>query len=120
MDDTSTPKNSGGLYKHVKVSVKTVNAVIAVGIAVLAVVLVFVATHNGFSIGFDTDGGSYVESVVGKYGEYLTRPEDPVKEGWSFIGWFTDRACTNEWDFDSDTLTGDLTLYAGWEKKPEV
>lgn len=116
MDETRN-QNSGGLYKHVKVSVKTVNIVIAVGIAVLALVLVFVATHNGFTISFDTDGGSHIGPVTGKYGEVLAKPENPVKEGWSFTGWYTDRALTNEWDFDSDTLTGDLTLYAGWTEK---
>lgn len=117
MDEAvKTPKSSGGLYKNVKASVKTVNAVIAVGIAVLVLVLVIVTANNGFTVGFDTNGGSYIEPTIGMYGEYLTEPESPVKEGWSFNGWYTDRSCTNRWSFDLDTLTGDLTLYAGWTK----
>lgn len=110
-------QNTGGLCKNVKVSVKTVNIVIAIGILVLLLVLVFVTANNGFTVGFDTDGGSYIEPTVGMYGEYLAKPDEPVKEGWTFNGWYTDRACTNEWKFDSDTLIGDITLYAGWIKK---
>lgn len=111
------PKPNGGLYSRVNVSVKTINIVIAVGLAALILVLAFVVTHNGFTITFDTDGGSRVASVVGKYGETIAEPETPVREGSTFTGWYSDSACTVRWDFGKDTPTGDLTLYAGWENK---
>ena len=39
----------------------------------------------------------------------------PVKEGFKFTGWYTDRACTQKWDTDTDSISGSMTLYAGWE-----
>ena len=103
--EKNAPKPNGGLYSRVNVSVKTINIVIAVGLAALIVVLAFVVTHNGFT------------SVVGKYGETIAEPETPVREGSTFTGWYSDSACTVRWDFDKDTPTGDMTLYAGWEAK---
>ena len=41
------------------------------------------------------------------------KPDDPTREGHSFLGWYQDPACTQRWDFD-DWVTGDMTLYAGW------
>lgn len=40
-------------------------------------------------------------------------PEDPVKEGYTFTGWYTDEACTNK--YTQSYVTGDMTLYAGWK-----
>ena len=35
-------------------------------------------------------------------------------------GWYTDRACTNMWDFKNDLVTGDMTLYAKWVEQYDV
>jgi uncharacterized repeat protein (TIGR02543 family) len=38
---------------------------------------------------------------------------EPVKEGYSFAGWFTDKALTKA--FDPETrITSSITLYAKW------
>ena len=42
--------------------------------------------------------------------------KDPTREGFVFIGWFTDENLENEISAISKTTRGDLTLYAGWEK----
>ena len=44
----------------------------------------------------------------------VTRPTDLSAEGFVFKGWFTDAACTTKWNFDTDIVPGDMTLYAGW------
>jgi len=44
----------------------------------------------------------------------LTEPAAPTAEGWRCVGWYTDAACTNKWDFDTDIVPGDMTLYAKW------
>ena len=115
--DEKRDKAAGGLYRHVKVSVKTVNIVIAVAVLALVVVMVIVVNNNGFVINFDTDGGSYIAPVRGYYGELLTEPAAPVREGYVFTGWYLDRALKNKWNFSEETLTGDVTLYAGWDTK---
>ena len=119
MDKDTKAANTGGLYKNVKVPVKTVNIVIAVGIAALVLVLIFVTCNNGFKVEFDTDGGSHIDPVIGYYGELLTEPTAPVKEGFTFAGWSLDRDGTMVWDFGADTPDGDLTLYAIWVEKPQ-
>lgn len=108
---------SGGLYKNVKMSVKTANILILVGAAVFFAVMFFLVSHNGFTVDFDTNGGSRIESVKVEHSEKVSKPEDPVKEGYKFTGWYTDIGCTDAWNFNSDTVTESITLYAGFEKK---
>ncbi|MDD4291750.1 MAG: InlB B-repeat-containing protein [Clostridia bacterium] len=47
-------------------------------------------------------------------GETLEEPDKPTNQGYLFTAWYTDAELTAEYDFDT-AVTGDLTLYAGWE-----
>ena len=62
------------------------------------------------------DDGSDTTKVPVDYGHKVTKPDNPAKDGYKFGGWFTDKACTTAWDFDKDTVTKDVTLYAKWTK----
>ena len=64
-------------------------------------------------VSFNSMGGSYVEPQLIGYGEKAERPADPARRGTEFLGWFTDRTFTNEWNFES-AVNSDLTLYAKW------
>ena len=44
----------------------------------------------------------------------VAEPTAPTADGWLFTGWYTDAACTTRWNFGSDVVPGDMTLYAGW------
>lgn len=47
--------------------------------------------------------------------ELITEPtSDPVRNGYQFGGWFTDTACEHVWDFDTDAVNENMTLYAKW------
>ena len=107
---------TGGLYAKVNMSLKTANIMVTVFIALLIAATVFIVSHNGFTDKFVKNGGSHIESVKAMYSETLQIEENPVKEGYRFTGWYTDRDCTNSFDIESDTVTGSMTLYAGWEK----
>jgi len=51
------------------------------------------------------------------YGNYATAPENPEREGYDFVGWFTDNGTfTDEWNFEANIVTQDTTLYAEWEE----
>lgn len=117
MPTLETTRKPGGLYRNIKMSVKTANILVIIGCVALLFTMFFLVQHNGFTIKFDTDGGSYVESCKVMHSEVVPEPEAPVKEGYTFTGWYTDRACTQEWDIDSDTVSQSMTLYAGWEQK---
>lgn len=66
------------------------------------------------TIGFETDGGTYVEAITGNVGDPVTAPENPEKEGYVFMGWYSDQAFTNVYHFTTIPASG-ITVYAKWE-----
>ena len=114
--NTDKQGKTGGLYAKVKMSVKTANIMVSVFIVLLVAATVFIVKHNGFTVKFDTNGGSYIESVKVMHSQTVDIKEETVKEGYKFTGWYTDRDCTESFDIKTDTVTGSMTLYAGWEK----
>ena len=68
-----------------------------------------------YTITFDTQGGSVVDSQTVAHGEKAVRPADPERNGSTFGGWYTDGDCTdgNEYDF-ATPVTENITLYAKW------
>lgn len=72
-------------------------------------------TINGgtFAVTFDTKGGSTVpvENVLN--GQKATKPADPTREGYTFGGWYTEKTCTNPYEFTTPVQNA-LTLYAKW------
>ena len=48
-------------------------------------------------------------------GNRVIRPQDPVREGYTFDGWYLDAEGTQAYDF-ATPVTGDLTLFAKWTK----
>ena len=67
---------------------------------------------------FDSCGGSSVATQSVGWYSAADKPEDPVKNGFDFTGWYTEQECSNAYDFDL-AVKSDLTLYAGWEETPE-
>lgn len=47
-------------------------------------------------------------------GSKVTKPADPVRSGYIFGGWYREGSCTTKWNFESDTVTSSVTLYAQW------
>ncbi len=66
------------------------------------------------TVSFDTDGGSNISSVEVGYETKVNTPNDPKKDHYSFLGWYTDEDCTTEFNFDTP-ITSDTTLYAKWK-----
>jgi uncharacterized repeat protein (TIGR02543 family) len=64
---------------------------------------------------FDTNGGSEIASLVVAEGGKIEKPEDPIKAGFMFDGWFSDAMLETPWNFDMP-VTADMTLYAGWKE----
>ena len=105
-----------GLYRHVNISVKALDRIIILCIAVILIVVALELRNPGFTITFDSKGGTDVASQTQMYGELLEVPEDPTREGYEFTGWYFDSACDILWVEDTHTVDSDVTLYAGWEK----
>jgi uncharacterized repeat protein (TIGR02543 family) len=71
-------------------------------------------TINSYTVTFNSQGGSAVNTQTVEHGGKVTEPIDPTKTGHTFGGWYKESGCTNAWDFDSDTVTADVTLFAKW------
>lgn len=78
----------------------------------------FIAINPENKVIFDSVGGSKVEEQTIECGEFAKKPADPAKEGYTFKGWYTNKECTNAFDFDKDSIKEETTLYAKWEKNP--
>lgn len=77
--------------------------------------LIAVRAAITFTVTFDGNGGSQIAPGTAKYETPVAEPtEAPAREGYTFVGWYADAACTEAYDF-SAPVTGDLTLYAKWD-----
>ena len=54
-------------------------------------------------------------------GDKIKKIAEPTAtaEGYNFAGWYTDKGLTQKFDVENDTISGDTTLYAKWEKIPD-
>lgn len=69
-----------------------------------------------YTVSFDTDGGSTVESQTVVTGNKATKPTStPTKKGYNFVGWYTDNTYTTEFDFENTIITDNTTIYAKFE-----
>ena len=73
-------------------------------------------------ISFDTNGGSETPKMQSTdSGKKVIKPDDPVKEGYVFEGWYyTDKDGNEaEWNFD-DPVYEKMTLKAKWKEEPKT
>lgn len=80
----------------------------------LITVVLAVASCNKpkqYTVTFNNDGEIFKTQTVNQ-GARISNPGAPVKEGFTFLGWFNG---STEWDFTSP-VNGNLTLTAHWEK----
>lgn len=61
---------------------------------------------------FDSMNGTAIHSYQAQPDSLLTPPEDPENRGLIFDGWYADG---EKWDFETDTVTQDVTLIAKWK-----
>ncbi len=72
---------------------------------------------KGHTITFKTgNSASEVEDLTVRHNALASRPADPVWEGYVFGGWFRDKSCTLGFDFASEAIEDDITLYAKWSQ----
>ena len=73
------------------------------------------APVNTYTVTFDPNGGSTVAPYRNvPSGDTIEWPRDPYREGYTFVGWYRDRNLARAWNFPSDRVQGNITLYAKW------
>lgn len=68
-----------------------------------------------FTVTFNTDGGSEVAAQTVEDGKTATKPDDPTKEGFYFLGWYEGE---NVYEF-TQPVSNDLTVTARWREKTD-
>ena len=87
-------------------------------VGVMAVIMSGCEKEETFTVQFDSKGGSFVAIQTVKKGEKVSRPSDPTRDNYDFVGWSTaDNSTSSLWDFNNGTVEADMTLYARWTAK---
>ena len=86
------------------------------GFAATAVKTVYYTIRERYTVTFDADGGTPVpDAQTVLHGGKVADPSASVsKTGFYLDGWYTEDAHTHKWDFNTGTVTSNMTLYANW------
>lgn len=71
-------------------------------------------TLGSFTVSFETNGGTAVTAQTITDGG-LVSAVTSTQEDYALLGWYLDEALTTAWNFETDQVTENITLYAAWE-----
>jgi uncharacterized repeat protein (TIGR02543 family) len=75
-------------------------------------------TNTTYTATFVTDYGTAPAAQTGiRMGGLVQEPMAPTATGYRFQGWYSDAAHTRVWNFATDTVQSNVTLYASWMKQ---
>lgn len=96
---------------------KSVFALIT-AVCLLLSMLLLGCDQSQYRVEFDGnyDGCAEFEAVTVKSGSKLGQMEEPVREGYVFLGWYSDAGLTQAWDLNKDKVRSNMTLYAAWDR----
>ncbi len=69
---------------------------------------------NQYTLSFEENGGSVITNVTQDYNTAVSEPLAPTKQGYSFLGWYTEPTFTNGYTFTVMPAMN-VTLYAKWQ-----
>ena len=67
-----------------------------------------------YNVSFVTNDGSPVETQIVEYGNKSVRPDNPLREHYTFGGWYTTTDYDTLFNFEETPVNRDLTIYAKW------
>lgn len=68
-----------------------------------------------YTVTFDVQGhGTAPENQAVAANGHAVQPKAPTASGWTFGGWYKEAGCSNKYDFATETVTSNITLYAKW------
>ena len=74
---------------------------------------------RSYTVKFVTNGGNAIGDVAATFGEKLTMPEAPTKDGYWFAGWYTTPELKGRYDKNA-LVRKSFTLYAKWDVAIEL
>ena len=80
-----------------------------------------------FNYDNNPNDGYFFVDLIEETGKLTKPPYDPKRDGYKFAGWYKEEGCTNQWNFETDTVTinfdkngeriyEEIKLYAKWEQ----
>lgn len=74
------------------------------------------SSKEKYIVSFEMNGhGTQIEAKSGIIsGSTILAPTDPSAEGYTFGGWYKEETCINAWNFSTDRVESNITLYAKW------
>ena len=69
-----------------------------------------------YTVSFETNGSNDIASKTVTKNSVIKEPELPIKDGFDFEGWYTDKELKTKYDF-TEKVTKNFTLYAKWTEK---
>jgi uncharacterized repeat protein (TIGR02543 family) len=67
-----------------------------------------------FKVTFNSNGGTDIEDQFVTEGGTVKEPAAPTKPGYKFTGWYKDTPLSILWNFNTETVSADVTIYAKW------
>ena len=71
--------------------------------------------YEAWMVTFNSNGGTEVATQYIVKDQKAIAPTVPTQTGENFIGWYSDGELTSPWNFDTNLVTSEMTLYAKWE-----
>lgn len=69
-----------------------------------------------FDLNYSGSSGAPAQQIV-QYGGLVNEPAAPTRENYDFVNWSTSIYGSPTWNFATDTVTQNMTLYAVWTTK---
>lgn len=101
--------------KHQSMSRWAGGVILFLTVVVLCLLLAAGSGSKGLTVTFDSLGGSEAAGQSVPFGGNVEEPPLVVRPGYTLKGWSITPDGSRPWDFDNDTVTETLTLYAVWE-----
>ena len=102
----------GGNYDEYEISLKHVLFRVEGNTSLHNRLLEFL-TSGSATLGYGADYSGKHDFTVTETLNYYKEIEAPVKEGYTFTGWYYDEACTRP--YKGEQISDDVKLYAGWK-----
>lgn len=67
-----------------------------------------------WTVTFVSNRGTQVAPQQLDTGDLVAAPTNVTKTNYVLLGWYSDSSFSNKWDFATDTVSADVTLYARW------
>lgn len=104
-----------GIYDRKDVPIRLLDGLIAGIIVVIIIMIIIFTLTGGYTVSFDTGGGTEIAPQKLRYGNLVSEPEEPVRPGYVFEGWYYEGEPETVWDFSQKKVGGELTLIAIWK-----